>query len=353
MFSLFTTTDNLMAVPSIAGPRPTATNRNATIDLFRLVASFGVVAIHVHNSTQAAQGVTDFFWPLCVPFFYAVSLLYFVAGLGRTPVATVFARAGVRLLVPYLAWTGIYTGLLLAKQVVLGGEHTFVWWRILLYGESAVHLYFLPTLLLLQALALAFWLLLFAGAKLNHYLGGATLLAGAGAYLAWGIAHQCFGVAAIGEVLAIAAYLGLAFWLAPQLARPRRRWDLAGPGLLMAGIAVAVNMLGYTFPVLGYPLVLPIGGIGLLLVGFGLPRPTLPAMLMQVSAWSFGIYLSHVVFLEAFELLTKRVFPPIGLHYDWTIKLAVVTLIFTVAAGFTWLASQIGIGRWLLLGERS
>lgn len=57
---------------------------NTTVDLARLLASLGVVALHVHNSTPTAQAMGDFVWPLCVPFFYVASLTYFAARLSKS-----------------------------------------------------------------------------------------------------------------------------------------------------------------------------------------------------------------------------------------------------------------------------
>ncbi|MEJ7663185.1 MAG: acyltransferase family protein [Hymenobacter sp.] len=165
--------------------------RNTTVDFTRLIAAYGVIALHVPVSTRGAQWLDIVFWPLCVPFFYVVSLVYFVAGLAKAEanLRSVFARSWHRLVVPYLAWTAIYTGLLVAKTLLTHGGREFSWWRILLYGESAVRLYFLPTLLLLQGLALALHLLLRPALRTPGWL----LLLGSLAYLGWGIHQQCFG----------------------------------------------------------------------------------------------------------------------------------------------------------------
>ena len=324
----------------------TTIQRNTTVDLARLFASFGVVAIHVHNSTPVAQAIGDFVWPLCVPFFYAVSLTYFVAGLSKSSTNAVVARAWWRLTVPYLVWTAIYTGLLLTKHLLVGQHPPLVWWRILFYGESAVHLYFLPELLLQQALALACFLLLSSTRRSGT---GFVLLLGIVAYIAWGISHQVF---ALGQLVSIGTYLLLAFWLAPQLAVRRQRWLLAAPGILLTILAIGINMTGQNYLALGYPLSLLLGGIGLLLTTIGLPGSTISPAFALLSSLSFGIYLSHVIFLEAFELFTERLWPPTGIYYTGGMKLLVTILTFASAALFTWLAHRYAVSRQLLLGER-
>ncbi|RZK33342.1 MAG: hypothetical protein EOO61_15485, partial [Hymenobacter sp.] len=187
--------------------------RNTTVDFARLVAAYGVVALHVPVSTRGAQWLDILFWPLCVPFFYSVSLVYFVAGLhkAQASLSSIFTRTWHRLIVPYLAWTVVYTSLLVVKTLLIHGSREFSWWRILLYGESAVQLYFLPTLLLLQGLALALHLLLRAGQARRP--AGWLMLGGCLLYLGWGIYQHCFGVATLGSVAGISIYLATAFWL--------------------------------------------------------------------------------------------------------------------------------------------
>lgn len=67
--------------------------RNITVDIARIIAAFGVIAIHVSASTKAASEVGNFFSPLCVPFFYLISLTYFIAGLKKeSSVVKVFRK---------------------------------------------------------------------------------------------------------------------------------------------------------------------------------------------------------------------------------------------------------------------
>ena len=56
-------------------------SRNTTIDLFRLIATFGVITIHVPFSTPAAKIYFNVFWPFCVPFFYMASLTFYFINL--------------------------------------------------------------------------------------------------------------------------------------------------------------------------------------------------------------------------------------------------------------------------------
>lgn len=325
--------------------------RNTTVDFARLLAACGVIALHVPASTGGAHWLDIVFWPLCVPFFFVVSLVYFVANLakGEVNLQSIFERSWYRLVIPYLAWTAIYTGLLVAKTLLVHGSREFTWWRILLYGESAVQLYFLPTLLLLQSLALALHLLLRAGP--NRRVPGWLLLLGSSVYLGWGIQHQCFGLATVGSVAGISIYLATAFWLAPATnnTQPTASYLVLGGVCTLA--AIGCNAVGYTALLAGYPLILPLGGVGLLLLTVGFPALRTAPWLAQMATTSFGIYLCHVLFLEATEFLLECLHLS-GISYTFPVELLEITLLFGVATLFTLLLRRVPLTRRLLLGER-
>lgn len=324
--------------------------RNTTVDFARLLAAYGVIALHVPTSTIGAHWLNVVFWPLCVPFFYIISLVYFVAGLAKAKSSTkgILARVWRRLVLPYLAWTAIYTSLLIVKTLLVHGTREFIWWRILLYGESAVQLYFLPTLLLLQSLAMALYLLL-RGGKAKRATGGLLLMGGL-LYLGWGIYQHCFGVATVGNLAGISIYLVAAFWLAPatENSRPSASYLVLG-GICTLG-AIFCNASGYIGLLGGYPLILPLGGLGMLLLTLGFPALRLAPWLTKLAAASFGIYLCHVLFLEAIELLLERLYPALVV-YNFPVKLAEITFLFGAAAGFTFLLKRVPPARKLLLGE--
>jgi hypothetical protein len=61
-----TTKNNKKTVPS---------QRNSAIDILKILASFGVVIIHTHNSSQSADSV--FAQILCAFFLYYLSYLFY------------------------------------------------------------------------------------------------------------------------------------------------------------------------------------------------------------------------------------------------------------------------------------
>ena len=112
----------------------------------RFCAAIGCLWRNSVARTKGAQWLGIVFWPLCVPFFFVVSLVCFVANLTKAEASLqrIFARSWHRLVVPYLARTAIYTGLLVARTLLVHGNRECNWWRIPLYGKSAPQLYFLP-----------------------------------------------------------------------------------------------------------------------------------------------------------------------------------------------------------------
>ena len=98
-------------------------------------------------------------------------------------------------------------------------------------------------------------------------------------YLGWGIHQQCFGVATVGSVAGIGIYLATAFWLAPATNNSRPITSYLGLGGTCVLAAIGCNAGGYTVLLAGYPLILPLGGAGLLFLTLGFPA------LRTASSW--------------------------------------------------------------------
>lgn len=324
-------------------------SRNYTVDIARLFGSFGVIAMHVPGTTAAARVINVINWPLCVPFFYLASLTFFILSLGNGTIGQIFNKTWQRLLIPFLCWTLIYLGLFLAKGILGGAKnHDFVWWRVLFYGESTVHLYFLPTLLLFQALAMSYYYL-FVDKKADSKVGLA-LLAGSLFYLLWGYTHNCFGVSSIGVIVGIVIFIFAGFQLAPHVLNVKRKPMFVIMGAVLVVFAIVCNYVGFRFRILDYPALFPLGGIGLLMISIGLPLAYLPKSIKYLCSLSYGIYLCHVIVLEAFEFLLERVLK-IELEYTSLLKMFVVIIAFALSALIVHSIRQNKILKKLLLGE--
>ena len=144
--------------------------RNTNVDLVRTIACFGVVAIHVHSTTKAAEGLGHFFLQFCVPFFYLTAITYFVSSLGGNVSIKKFAKkTWKRLGLPFLTWSCIYVILLYIKSRVTGNGHVPNIPQVFLYGSSAEKMYYLPQLITLQAITLSVYLLCLIKSIINAF----------------------------------------------------------------------------------------------------------------------------------------------------------------------------------------
>lgn len=322
-----------------------SSSRNSTIDIIRTIACFGVIIIHVHSTTPAAQYLGLFFLNFCVPFFFVTALSYFINGLSQTVnVKTTITKIVKRIGIPFLTWSLIYTALLFVKNTILGKPYPLDLIRIFLYGESAEHMYYLPELLAMQLLALGIYLL----AKRIKPVIGLLLVAGSVAYIAWGQWHHYFGTTPAKCVL---VYLAASFLIAPLIKSKSRQWSLMLIGVALFALPLLVSGFGITNNQLlnDYLFSLPLSGIGLLLIALNLPAISVPDWTKNITSATYGIYLSHVMFLEAFEFISEKSHRAI--NYDLANKLAVSFIIFSTCVIFILIIRKISFLRPLLLGE--
>lgn len=317
--------------------------RNQNIDIVKVLAAIGVISIHVHNDTVAADNLGRFYLIFCVPFFYTTSLVYFNAGLNKNiSTRTVLLKIWQRIGVPFLSWSCIYAGLLLIKHTMAGQDTEINFGVVFLYGASAEHMYYLPELIVMQAIIFSIFLLTNTNRKNTAFL----LFISAVCYLAWGNWHNNFGVTTTGAVI---AYTFMAIYLAPKLNAIQKNWVYFGFGLLLVGLPV--SSLWVTYPVLitNSLLRIPIGGIGLLLITLTIPKIIIPNWLSVVASTTYGVYLSHVMFLEAIEFFLDKIHYDI--HYDIVGKCVMALFVFALCVLFTLIVRKISLLRLLLLGE--
>lgn len=127
------------------------TQRNCSIDLFRLVCAVMVVSIHTHPLSGISDALTffinDVFPRIAVPFFFCTSGYYYIRALRAGK--TVFKKTFLHLLTIYSAWSAIY--FLKKLLVVFASNGSLLDW-ILTYVKnyfifgSEYHLWFFPAL---------------------------------------------------------------------------------------------------------------------------------------------------------------------------------------------------------------
>lgn len=125
---------------SLARPHAPAQTRNGSVDLLRFAGAIGIIQFHC-----GAPG--SWIGLAALPMFVTLLVFY---GAGRS-----IKHQAKRLLVPWIAWSGIYATLKIAQSVVTGTplSDEFAPW-MLLTGAS-LHLWFLPFSFLFLAVCAA------------------------------------------------------------------------------------------------------------------------------------------------------------------------------------------------------
>ena len=321
--------------------------RNVFVDAVRLFLAYGVAAIHLAPNTPAAESVGQSFLLFAVPFFLTAGLYFFIGKtLGGPAVPTVRAMHFERLWLPYLAWTAIYVALHLGKDLLTHRRLDLNVLATVFYGGAAVHLYFLPLLLVFQCWALAAAWLWREPARRGAWAGALLLASGLFAYV--GMARGYLGFEHV--FVRGALYVGGAFLLWSWRERTAVR---TVNSLLAAGVAIGLlaavwrgtvpTGVHYAFgPLAGY------AAASLALAGW--VRMTAGGWGAFLLGCSYGIYLAHFALVEAFEFAAARGGWQIK-PYDVPEKLLVALAVCAGCVVFIALVRRNGALRAALLGE--
>lgn len=334
--------------------------RNYTLDLVKLICAFGVISIHVPSGTPAADYIGNFFHPFCVPFFFVVSLTYFIKGLSKAPFDKQLSKIWYRLVVPLLSWTTIYLILLILKKVLTKERLNPDITNAYFYGQIAVQLYYLPALILMQLYTLSGYLLMNNLKSKN--LIGLALVAICIVYHVLGYQRKCFGIETFiwYPTFVLAGFIMYTL-LEKQVFLKRISFAL---GLLLCTIVLLINFniisinsalapfFNSKISYLVSLVVFPIGGLGLFLITIDLPSIKTTKITSKIMSASYGIYLSHVIFLEALQFFIEHILHQ-KLLYTFTVKLLITLSIFIASLLFTLLTNQIPFLNFLLYGEKN
>jgi surface polysaccharide O-acyltransferase-like enzyme len=274
------------------GERPRET-RFVTLDALRCVAAVAIVLIHSTEApaTERLSHVARF----AVPFFFAVGG-YFAAGSGwgRRPWASYVARRVRRLYVPFLAWAAIYYAVRYIAHLAIPGRPPPYTSVNLLADSPTQHLWFLPGFLVttISVFSLARGL-----CRVHVPPRAAALLFVVGAILIsrWELPQApLFPYTTMLTWEALPAALGGAALALVTSGRP-----MLPPWL---GIASGTSFLGC----MAWGLWVERGrtienASGVLLLLAGLAPTSAPGVrrLAQFGWMAFGVYVAHVLFVEA------------------------------------------------------
>jgi hypothetical protein len=249
-----------------------------------------------------------------------------------------------RILVPYAVWTVVYTSMKLVKSHIIGQKLAIDPLGLVFFGGSAVQLYFLPLLLLMQGMALIVILLkrnplpwrmiglVFFPVALLGYLGMAGQYYGFSDFLFRGV-----------------GFVSLAFLL--RYAQGKMKWRQFNSVFCWAILPLAVSTvyLGYPLNYLG-KMEGPLVGYCIAGIALNTRFTSDNALLRKLLTCSFGIFLVHFGFLEFYEFITSRY--GISLTpYSLPTKILLALLICACCVLFITITRLNPISAYLLLGE--
>lgn len=270
----------------------------AWMDPWRFVAVLSVAWIHTPRSPRLASA-TD--WArFAVPFFTASAVYLAINAARRNPLRpwrTYVASRVMRLYIPFLAWSAVYLAAQSVRTVILsGGESDRTIADVLVWG-SAYHLWYIPFVALVTAMGFGMARCATQDETCRGQVAWVCALLGCAALLLAGhieaselrdeIKYACSALPAA----LLTCSLSAAWWLRSRgepVSRP-----LARLGILSAACGVAwLHLAGRN------PAVETLAGLALLIAALGPSTPSWLAGWRGVASLSFGVYLSHLLFIK-------------------------------------------------------
>jgi peptidoglycan/LPS O-acetylase OafA/YrhL len=314
--------------------------RNQSIDLFRLIAAFGVIAIHLSPSTVDGERFSAYFLSFAVPYFLIISLYYFMRRFGTLATPQIWDFRFDRLLVPYVVWSIIYFMIRCLKYRLENKPFDTDYLLLFFYGGASVQLYFLPLLFLFQVFAFALLLVINEPKRIFLML---PPLIGIFFYGYFGSINNYLGFTNFQQNILF--YVFAAWILVFLQASKTGRLVNVFTGCLALGLILLHPELGYVGNFQG-----PLIGFGVASLAINCPFRSNNTLLGFLLSCAYGIFLSHFLFLEAFELIM----PKFGLAlapYSWVEKLVLSSLIALVSILFVLSVRRNRRAAYLLLGE--
>jgi surface polysaccharide O-acyltransferase-like enzyme len=342
------------------------------LDLLRGLAMVAVILLHADEwgGVEKLPGS----WPtwvelsnFAVPFFLAASFYLSVSKLIASPQQPFPLRTRLsRLMIPYVSWTVIYLVYKIIRYGLLGKLSLLQSLAsdpilIIFVGGAGFHLYFLPLLMTGTALLkpLSGWLLKY----LRGWVGSLLLLVSIILYegliatkntvdIASGIAFAGWFDSAITHNFLLRPlwvylawgvrclpYIAFAVLLSPWISKQLAGFRSWGAFLGWAIVFLGINLYGYR--------ILPPGLLevsrGYAGVFFAIalsyrlqPHP----LIVSLGSCSFGIYLSHLLFLEVLQTVWIRLSPVTARSPSLGSLFGIIGLTFGLSWGLTYILMQ-------------
>jgi surface polysaccharide O-acyltransferase-like enzyme len=348
---------------AFAGQQASAA-RNTTIDLFRVIAIFGVILVHTDPVTRkvftsAPEHLANLMITgagrLAVPFFFVVSGYFFGRKLrAGAPPLPLFARYAKRLLRIWVLWSLVY----LLIPLRLGQWQHQGWWPAVVeqFRQMAAH----PTLIVfvggkghlwfLMALVMALAMVAVCEKLRARWLFHASAIA----LYACGLLSGLYANTAAGFSMPFdprngpfmsALLVACGYWVAGHDARIDPVVAFAVTAIGLVGFEAELHWVpmlsGAWPPIIDYGLSTPVFGIGALLLGLAMPGFGGRWWPRVGAEYVLGIYVCHELFVEPAWILHA------WFHsFAWEFLFPVI--VFALALGLTALLARERRLRWLV-----
>ena len=336
-------------------PSPDAHPRSIALDFGKLVAAFGVIMIHLQpSSSPVGEAISWSFWNFAVPFFFVVSL-YFFLNRAEAMRGNLYAIQCGRIISPYLFWTALYVAFRLAKHrgMLFEGHrldhHDLL--GVIVFGEGAVHLHFLPELLLYQFMGCVLILgrEIFRTVLQPRTLFGFIISIGLIAYL--GFAYLSRQLAAepvrhLASLLPMGVFyfaIGYAFRVSRSV--HATLWWRAG--MMLVFITTQWSLFTVTPQ---SPIVSAFCGASLAGLLLGISLSNVSSSVRWCLGTSFGVYLIHPFWMEAMESAFARLGHPLQ-PYPLAAEFAAAIAILFLCMISVSVIRAFPLGATIILGE--
>ena len=327
-----------------------ALGRLESFDAFRPMAAFATILVHSSISPESQRWT-----PLSrfsLPFFVLAAIYFLFRGERKHPEVSFgqqLRQRAWRLLLPFAAWNVIYALLRVAKHLVLvhEGPPKFDWNAI--WVGSAHHLWFLPYLLVTTVWVLTVIrtmrrmpLLRIPAAILLLALGAAMCFTPEPAICHLPTYNSYFLDRAFVMLPSICWGTALGLLLMEDDGTFETDWRIGSFGLVL--ILLGTIVVGAAVPHSGpYRMARHFSGMGVLLVALMPVRGEIINRLAVLGRCSYGIFLSHVAFVEGIQAVAAR----LGAKISWPLDLTVFMLSCIGATALTLLLRRSSKTRWL------
>jgi len=324
------------------------------LDIGRLIAAFGVLTVHLGPKEPQIDQLLLALSAYRIPFFLLASSFLFAGKVHDRATASFWKKGYLNLLIPYLIWTLIYVGFRIFKHI---GDSAYLAellanpLEILFCGNAAIHLYYIPLLLLelcaltaigiilrsrLQSLTLLIGLFLLSTIPSGRfpYIPGIShiyVINSSGGLLAQLANIANFSLQGILLILPY-AFGGLILRHPAVQKALRSRSEITFLTNLFIFILVNTLYINWGLRVPFLQNVILAGSF--LLIAVYIPMPEMDGRSQQVRLFLrsyYGIYLVHHLILEGLEWANNKLGILELSTYNWTETLLVASIGFTLS----------------------